>query len=276
MLVALEVHVWGARATDDAITKEVAEKYQSKTGWGSYRKKLAEHPALDAVKEKGAEIKRYHKAQTLPWDDRFHRVLLAKNFEVYSNEMRKLTGEFESLTKAFGKAYEECKEQAKTDLNGLYREDDYPSKSEILQKFKIKEDIACFPEAADFRVSLQNEEVERIKSEMSERLDETVKTAMTDVWGRLYSQVERMAERLGAVDEPLRRDYVGDLESLLDLLPNLNLTGDKDLARIVQEAKLKLTAVPTEAFRKAPGERKKAAEEAENILATMAGYTGGK
>jgi hypothetical protein len=274
MLVSFEVSIWSARCKDDRVTAEVAEKYNSDKAMGTFTKKLAPKEALAELRKLRAHMKRFHKEQTLPWDDRFNRVLLASNFDSYSRHMRVFRAHYESLVSDFIAGYPSVIEEARAKLNGLFNEQDYPDPSEIEGSFGVKLEIAPFPEASDFRVHLQEEEIEAIREDIASRMDSAVKYAMQDVWSRLFQQVQRMAERLKDLDEPIRWDYVADLRSLLDILPRLNLTGDKELERLAAEAKMRLAGRDIEELKNIPEARVETAQAAADIMAAMAGYMG--
>ena len=274
MLIALEVHTWSARCQDKEVNKETAERYGADPEVLSTTKKLAPREALAAIRELRAEIKRFHETNTLPWDDRFRRILLSKNFDDYSAKMREFRSRWEPLVRAFVDGYPAVIEDARDRLNGLFKEDDYPPVHKIAGWFDIKLKVDALPEATDFRVQLQDEEVQRIRSEIQARQNDQVKDAMADVWNRLFTQVQRMAERFKNPDEPIRWDYVTDLKALLDLLPRLNLTDDPALEKMRIDAELKLCGRPTEDLRKDKDARAETAAAAEKMMETMAAYMG--
>ena len=275
MLVALEVHTWSARCQDKEVNKETAERYGAAPEVLSTTKKLAPKEALAAIRELRGEIKRFHEMNTLPWDDRFHRILLSKNFDVYSAKMRELRSQWDPLVREFVSGYPSVIEDARTRLNGLFKEEDYPEPEKIAGWFDIRMQVSPLPESTDFRVQLQSEEVARIRSEIQARQNDRVKDAMADVWNRLYSHVQRMAERFKNPDEPIRWDYVTDLKALLDLLPRLNLTEDPALEKMRIDAELNLCGRPTEDLRKDKDARAETAAAAEKMMEMMAGYMGG-
>jgi hypothetical protein len=166
-------------------------------------------------------------------------------------------------------------DESRERLNGLFNEEDYPAPEEIGSCFGFKLDISPFPNAGDFRVQLQEDDIMLIRTEIQGRMEEAVKGAMQDVWSRLYQQVQRMAERLKDLDEPIRWDYVADLRALLEILPRLNLTEDPNLDKMVREAKLKLAGSPTEVLKNDAAARGETAANAAAILDAMAGYMGG-
>ena len=273
MLVALEVHTWSARCHDKDVNKETAERYNADIDMLSTTKRLAPREALAAIRELRAEIKRFHAENTLPWDDRFRRILLAKNFDNYSMKLREFQARWEPLVRDFVAGYPAVIEDARSRLNGLFKEDDYPKPGRITEWFDVRTEIIPLPEAEDFRVSLQGDEVARIRDQILDRQKNLIKEAMADVWGRLFSQVQRMAERFKE-DAPLRYDYVTDLKGLLDLLPRLNLTEDPVLEKMRIDAELQLCGRPIDDFRKDADARAETAAAAQQIMDAMAAYMG--
>ncbi|MHC1743999.1 MAG: hypothetical protein AB9873_13340 [Syntrophobacteraceae bacterium] len=170
MLVSFEVSIWSARCKDDRVTAEVAEKYNSDKAMGTFTKKLAPKEALAELRKLRAHMKKFHKEQTFPWDDRFNRVLLASNFDSYSRHMRVFRAHYESLVSDFIAGYPSVIEEAQAKLNGLFNEQDYPDPSEIGESFGAKLEIAAFPEASDFQVQLQEEEIDAIREDIAGRI----------------------------------------------------------------------------------------------------------
>ncbi len=137
------------------------------------------------------------------------------------------------------------------------------------------------PDAGDFRVTLGDEEKERIKRQITAAVEASLQVASRELWQRLYEAVSHLAERLEAykvteegVEHPFRDSVVTNLVKLVDVLPNLNITGDPELERLAAQVRTSLIVDPHE-LRKSESVRTETAKEATAIAARMAAYMTG-
>ena len=137
------------------------------------------------------------------------------------------------------------------------------------------------PDAGDFRVTLGDEEKERIKRQITATVEASLQVASRELWQRLYEAVSHLAERLQAykvteegVEHPFRDSVVTNLVKLVDVLPKLNVTGDPELERLAAEVRTSLLVDPQQ-LRKSELVRAETAKEATAIAARMAAYMTG-
>jgi hypothetical protein len=137
------------------------------------------------------------------------------------------------------------------------------------------------PDAGDFRVTLGDEEKERIKRQITAAVEASLQVASRDLWQRLYEAVSHLAERLQAyqvteegVEHPFRDSVVTNLVKLVDILPKLNVTADLELERLAAQVRASLLVDPQE-LRKSESVRTETAKAAAAIAQRMAGYMAG-
>src|SRR6266481_3522697 len=87
------------------------------------------------------------------------------------------------------------------------------------------------PDAGDFRVTLGDEEKQRIKRQIALDVEASLQVGTRELWHRLYEAIQHMADRLSAykvtddgVEHPFRDTVVTNLVRLVDVLPKLNIT----------------------------------------------------
>ncbi|MGB9488572.1 MAG: hypothetical protein WCD04_20960, partial [Terriglobia bacterium] len=83
-------------------------------------------------------------------------------------------------------------------LGGLFRSEDYPAPEELRSKFSFETKVMPLPDAGDFRVTLGDEEKERIKRQITAAVEASLQVASRELWQRLYEAVSHLAERLRA------------------------------------------------------------------------------
>lgn len=273
VLVGLAIHGWQARKYDRKISAEVAEKHAATSDAGRFNKHLLPGGAesYDAVHKKGRELRAFYYENTLPWSKDGQRILPTANYDKFSEGVRKLRREYESLAHDFIREYPILKEDARLLLNGMYRDSDYPQPSEMMEKFSIELETLPLPAASDFRVDLGNEEVARIQKEIQERLEREFSNANKDLWERLRVAVGNIVGRLSSPDGKFHDTLISNLQDLVNLIPSLNVTGDENL-EAVRKSCAALTAHSPETLRNNTSIRADVAKQAKEITAIMDAY----
>jgi hypothetical protein len=286
MLVSLRISKWAARKHDKQVSKEVAIQHGlADVNLGKYSKQLLAKKALEKLNTIASQARTLHYTMTLPWSDEGYRLLTSTNFTEYCEKMRQLKEEWRVELALFLQVYPQYKAEAKQALNGLFNEEDYPSESKIESKFDLDFNVLPMPTGKDFRVQgIIDEEVERVKRAIEANTSKAIEEAMKDPFKRIRDVVERMVERLKLfkveVDEdgtktttnPFRDTLVSNITDVLDMIPGLNLTGDKELDRFCTEVRKTLTKYTADDLREHPQVREKVLESAEQILSKMAEF----
>ena len=287
MLASLSISRWGATKQAPKVVKDATVTYGTKAEQLSAKKSLVATLALKSIKEVESQARQYHLTHTQPWLDEGARILSSALYFEYSQSMTRYRQEFDREVTRFLANYPMLIADAEQQLAGLYDPNDYPSPDKIAAKFAFKTTISPLPAGEDFRVSLGAEEEERLRADISARLQAGVDGAMRDAWKRVHTCVAAMAERLNAYEvivDPqtgqktttgvFRDSLVQNMRDLVDILPGLNITGDAELTRITAELETSLCVHEPEILRANDRLRRATAERAEDILAQMAGYIG--
>jgi len=271
MIVILNIRTWSARKYDRDISKEIEAIHESGDA-GRYNKLLIERDAVNRIVKMASEARNYHYENTLPWLDTGGRLLPATNYFNYMEKIRLLKDEFEKEVTDFLDTYLELKEEAQDRLNDMYHEDDYPSIEKLSAKYSFKTQIMPVPTADDFRVNLNEEEIEVIKESIEEQLRKSTAMAMQDLWKRLFEVVQHMVERLSKQKNKFKDSLVGNITEICDILPKLNVTDDLALNAAAAQIKERLTVYDPQTLRDNKEARSETAIEAQKILDKMKDY----
>ena len=272
MLVFLTISQWTARKHDKRASQDIAQKYEVSGEAGRYNKLLIAKEELKEIQKIANKARIFHYENTLPWSDDGNRILTAANYFTYSSELQKLKAQFEVHVSEFCQKYQTLVSNQVKRLNGLYDLNDYPDQSMIRNKFDFNIVITPLPDSNDFRVNMQEEEIARIQQEISEREKQLLARAMKECWSRLYEVVKHMSEKLNDKESTFRDSLVGNLISLVQLLPKLNIANDQELESMRRQTETRLTQATPDELRNSRHTRKKVAQEASSILDAMAGY----
>ena len=274
MLVKLSISQWTARRFDRKATKDVIDKYNADRNAGRFNKMLIDLDSVKIYQKAANEARTFHYDNTLPWGDDDSRILPADNYLDYTKKMRGLKTAFEEAVNDFIADYPRLIEKAERDLNGLFNAADYPMASELDGKFGFSVHVVPVPDRDDFRVSLTDVEVDKIKADIESRVKDSIGAAVRDCWDRLFKVVEHMSKKLKDPKAVFRDSLIQNISELCDLLPKLNLTGDPKLEEMSKEIGAALGTLDPEQLRKFEMERKIAGDRAADILKKMGSYVG--
>lgn len=272
MLVNVDIGVWEARKHDRDVTEKVNKRYGASADAGRWNKHLfgGKVESLSAVLNAAHAVRIMHYAQTLPWSDDGWRLLPTANYFNYTQELRKKIDEFWAVLEVFLKEYPRLLRTAKEKLNGMFRPEEYPATGAVRSKFHAEIEFAPVPASADFRVNLPAAELARMEQDVTNRVQEAVRLAMTDAWQRLGEVVYDLRERL--VDGKYLRDtMVERIGAVAEALGRMNLTGDAHLEKVRKQALAELATLDVSSLRDDTKARTAAASKADEILKAMQG-----
>ena len=271
MGVTLRVKTWQARKLDKDATAEVNENHGAKSDAGRYNKLLLPKKALEPISKIVSASRAYVYANTTPWSDNGIRALLSANYFDHMEKIRDFQTEFDDAVDVFCEEYNAHREQARFELNSLFKAEDYPDVCEIREKFEFRHVVSGLPVAGDFRVDMADDEIERIRTQITDENARNVKTAMDSVWKQLLDTVSHMGNRLRDPNAKFHSTTITNIEDLIERIPRLNLTDDATLTQYAQEIKDCLVGYTAADIKQDPTVRQGVAREADRITKKMAG-----
>lgn len=278
MLVYVAVHRWGNRKTERLLADKTAEDQDAEKGMFRTTKKLIGRDAIQGVTRAISALLTYHYKFTQPWLDSGDRILAADFYMTYIGEMRKLRHTVEGEVESFIKTYSTIRDNAKTQLGKAYRDSDYPRPDILRKKWSIEFHFSAIPDKADFRVDLPAEELAIVNADIDAQVSAAVERATTDLFGKLYSVVLKMRDKLAAysvedlgkgkkkVTAAFRDSAIENVKALAEILPLMNFTNNPDLTRLAAEAAKSLGSQDAEALRDDDVLREKAIKDATKFL----------
>lgn len=266
LLVNLTISQWSAHKYDRKVSRKIEEEHNAHNA-GRFNKILIAEDALKEVQKVAGEARSFLYANTLPWGNNGDRLLPSTNYFELVNTIRDLKARFETASAAFIADYPLLKEDARRRLNGMFNEADYPSVQVIETKFNMQITLLPISDTDDFRIKVDEEEVNNLKAQMELEINSRITTATRDIWQRIKDAVERMVTTLGDKDAVFRDSLVTNIRDLVQVLPRLNFTGNDDISNAIEDMKSLL--VDPVILRKNKKIRNTKAEEAKAILAKI-------
>jgi len=273
MLASMKISSWAARVTDKDITQDVSTTHAARDNTGKFTKRIIDKAGMKAITDVISQARQYHLSATLPWGQDGIRILPAKKFSEYSARMRGFEADFDMAVNAFEANYIKLKDEARDMLGTMYDENNYPHVSEIKEKFKIEVSIMPIPKADDFRVNLSTDIVDQIKKDIEKKEKDILANAVKSVWKRLFDTIKIMQDRLSNPETKLiRAALIENIRDIVNIIPELNITNDKDLEAMRKEVEKKLCVYTRDELQAEPEKRYELAETAEEIMKRMEGY----
>ena len=138
-------------------------------------------------------------------------------------------------------------------------------------------DIDAINDPSDFRVQMEEDQVERIRQDIQAKTEERIQAAMAHVWERVEKTVTHFAERMNSQTDttgrrsPLHATTLTNLQKLVEALPAMNITGDKNLTKLTKRLEKQLCGYDISDLKGKPDACEEAGGVASQILEDMEG-----
>jgi hypothetical protein len=261
MLVTLTIGVYTGRKQDRATQAEVVSAHQAKSARAAsvYKNLFSDCAELDAVLKFQSKARARHYELTLPWDDHGRRLLPTAAFMTYTDEVRTMREEFESLVKVFLDKYDTLVAAAAFRLGTLFDRDEYLTREQVERRFRFDVDYTPVPTAGDFRVDLEDVVRSELAEKYDQRMQDQLVAAHRDAWDRLYSALSRLKDRLTPTQDGKAKVFhtttVEGVRELCQTLTMLNVTNDLELESARAMLESALDGVTVDELRKEEGSR---------------------
>ncbi len=273
MLCKVIIHKLTISRKDKQVSRDVAIMYElSNEKRGAYRKTIIDPAALEQAELLAGRIRHFHIDNTRPWKDDGYRILSVDNYFDFHAGLNKLIAEYDDVADDITEQYPELKRQAKIDLNGLYKEEDYPESGAIRDKFGIEVSIIPLPCSNDFRTDLSNSAEKEIKAAMDQDHQNTIDSLNRESFKDLYDHVNRVLNQLENPKTNLRQDTIDNVVALLEKLPKLNPMRSDDLIHMENEVRSKLTQYSSNDCKRDGRIRRQTTIQASKLRDAIEGY----
>lgn len=280
MLITLNIACWSGSTTDKPASDEVTLNNNADRDVARVYKRLFPKEALKQLKKTANEIRDYHYKNTLPWPTRGVRLLTNASHPEYREKMEAYRDTLRDLKIEFIRNYDENVTSARHELGDLFRESDYPDSDALHDKFDLSWRIENVPSDKNFVADLAEDEIQLIRREMRERIEQDIAAAHHDIYDRIDKAITTLSEKL--VDNsdgtaPIFRDtLIGNIRDLVSVIPKLNIFRDANLAKLCSDIQDRIANVDPNALRPKspsfdPTERTRVRNEANNIRERLAG-----
>ena len=266
MLVKLSISQWYNRAIDRKVTDEIAQKYEVTEQEDKYVKTLLPRVAVRNIQRAISDLRTFHYANTLPWQDDSVRILSSGNFFQYQQGIAARRAKLDEVVAEFVSNYPKWLDHARKTKKGLFDEAQYPTASGISDHYRVNVTFLPFPNVADFRVDIDGKELDRIKEQTQAALVDALGSANQHLIDRLYERVYLLYSALNDPEKVFRDNTVTSIVETADLVERLNVTSDVRVVSAVNASRTALQDVHPDMLRSSPDFRNKVALRCAELL----------
>ncbi len=273
ILVNCIMHQMNFSKLDKKVSQETANTKGAKQNATRVYKSLIASTALKPIKDAMRDAYKYHTSMTLPFYDKGARLLPSTEYFDYCSKMGGFKNDVIEAVDVFIEEYQLHIYNAMQDLGDMFNESDFPDVSVIRRKFGIEIEMLPVPETSSLsQLAFSDKDQKALEDSVEDAMNKKIEAAMADVWKRAYTAVKAMADRLKKEDSKFHNSLVQNLKDIVDLMPALNITNDRELAAAYRSIKENLYDVDAGILRKDKVVRKEVAEEAAVIAEVMSTY----
>ena len=265
LLVGLSAKCLGWERKDDHITRAVQEQHGVGDDAGGWRKWLLPKSLVHGPQEIVRKARTILERLTVAWGTKGMRYLPLEHYDVYTERLEKLKGEFDKAVEDLqGKVpqYIEDQKQRLSNANDgttLYREEDYSHLANIAPSYDFIRRVQAVPKEGDLIVDLVGEELDKLnadaaatrqvsadaaKLDLAKRLAKCAKVIDDALKGFSVTRVRKSggkykneATRNGAPGARLAESMITNLQDLIEIADGLNVTGDADLRQAIADVR---------------------------------------
>lgn len=280
VLVELTIHNWKGQTIDREVSEKVANDLNANKNAGKYTKYLINPEAYKGMQKASSSARTDHYKHTLPWSDSGQRLLPISFYNKYREDIDRHIEAFLEARNTFFRDYEKHIEQAEEDLGDMFDRSEYPSVNTLRQKMSIEYSFTTIPDTNHIILSLAEDEVERVKSDVEASMNNKTENAVNGIIDRVKDVVETVRDRLTEDEngdaKTFRNSMLNNVKDLVEDLPNLNVTKDPDIERLTSDLQEAVADVEPDELRPDNKNFKPEKREAlsKNMDDVMSGYFG--
>lgn len=280
LLVSLTVNKPQMTQKDSKATADAESANQAHNA-GQYRKDLYPKSLVQPILTVESSARAYIERNTYMWS-RGEYLLPTAKFMEFAERIGKFELEFNQSVTAFLNNWSNVMHQAQQAQGALFDANAYPDLTDLKSDFRFRVHYRPVSDAADFRVTMQEEEMSLLRSQVEEATKESMNAVLRAPLERLREVVARLNEVTGKQDRavvnkktgatevkaPIFRDSVVD--NIMEEISLLHAFADILPADVLSIAKNVADSTPhPQSLRDDPAKRAEVNAETKNLLAAI-------
>jgi molecular chaperone GrpE (heat shock protein) len=275
VMVRIQKHRWnGHRSAKDISTKEEKAHKTEEGTLAAYRQYLPDDIRKDIARTMAA-ITRHVDTQTVPWEAGAWKALLTTYLPQFKLELEKRIADANAVRDDFKRRYAEIREEAKKRMNGLWKDEDFPTRDQLDKLYGVEVQYRSVQAPRDVAIEgLEAADVEGIKKQMTDQFGVAIKDALGEVVARMIETLDEVLERLsredqksisyGAIRKGVERTHMA--------LTRLNITRDAEVQKLIDKVRDVVQKLDPKTTRTDEAARKTVAVEVKDLRASLVNF----
>ena len=198
MLVSLNVSKPQMTKKDEKATVS-AEVANNAYGAGQYRKDLYPKSLVQPIMSVESSARAYIESTTYMWT-RGEYLLPTARFMEFTERVGKFQVEFDQCVTAFLNNWSNVMQQAQQRQGDLFDASAYPDLTDLKSDFRFRVHYRPVTDAQDFRVAMQDDEMDALRSEVEQSTKEAMDNMMRAPLERLKDVVQKLHDITNKTD----------------------------------------------------------------------------
>ncbi|CAB5219984.1 hypothetical protein UFOVP232_18 [uncultured Caudovirales phage] len=198
LLVRLSVNKPQMTMKDEKATRD-AENANNAHGAGQFRKDLYPKALIQPIAQVESSARSYIDKMTYPWT-RGEDLLPTAKFMEFTERMGKYQLEFDQCVTAFLNNWSNVMVKAQQDQGDLFDANVYPDLTDMKNEFRFRVLYRPVTDSTDFRVQMQEEEMDELRASVEAATKESLNTFMREPLERLKKVVTKLQEVTARTD----------------------------------------------------------------------------
>jgi len=210
LLVSLTVNKPQMTQKDEKATRD-AERANNAHGAGQFRKDLYPKHLVQPITYVESAARAYIESVTYMWS-RGEYLLPTAKFMEFTERIGKFQLEFDQCVTAFLNNWSNVLQQAQSQQGALFDPNAYPDLTDLKQQFRFRVMYRPVTDAHDFRVSLQDDEMDALRAEVEQATRESMNSVLKEPLQRLREVVAKLNEVTGKADRTVTDKKTGRVD----------------------------------------------------------------
>ena len=211
MLVSLSVGKPQMTKKDEKATVS-AEVANNAYGAGQYRKDLYPKSLVQPIMSVESSARAYIEGTTYKWT-RTENLLPTARFMEFTERIGKFQVEFDQCVTAFLNNWSNVMQQAQQHQGDLFDASAYPDLTDLRSDFRFRVHYRPVTDAQDFRVAMQDDEMDALRAEVEQATKESMDNMMRAPLERLKDVVQKLHDVTNKTDRETVNKRTGIAET---------------------------------------------------------------
>lgn len=197
-------------------------------------------------------------------------LLPATKYMDLMDEVRPLFAQREALIKVLADEYSIYRDEAKRELNGAFKPEDYPETYQIVQRFHHSVDVFPIADPRNVRFSVLTEVAEQIQTAVDDTFKEKSESLAPFIREVLLDPLIKFSETLQNPEAIFRDTLISNVQEAAVRAKGLNILGDEEIDSAIQNIESYLNVIP-DSLRDDKVIRARTADDANRIIQSLGG-----